>query len=376
MLLIVEAIHSESLKLVLLGAAAQSMAFLTSFLALAIFPPVCFFLLLKWPREERTATLQMKPIYATGLFTLLPVSVYGLWLLIPREGFDDSTSEVGFSNWFGFGQAYWYLLLLLLYIGGGSVLVFMAWLDWRDKKPAQIFAFASYALFFLILSAYRRKAQRYFVIAVPLTVIFLAEGIQWIYSHLFAERQGPRWINTRVLTKWAIITSVLVMPTLFLIGFFAGGAQMGYHPNWRGACDYVKTNSNSEVDSFWSTQGTARIAAHYLGEDYQIGDLTELESNLSSLQGTSQGRIWIIVTKNRFESKISPELQDWIRTEASLVWDTRAEDLMTQLLADMASDTLSLLGVKTLKWWSLDRMRVYSLFSQEAEEQPVCSTVT
>ncbi|MHA2231549.1 MAG: glycosyltransferase family 39 protein [Candidatus Hodarchaeales archaeon] len=363
MFLAIEAIHRQTLILVVIGAFVQALAFFTNFLALPSFFLICAFLWLKWPREQGINRLDKGPISATGIFGLLPTIIYGFWFLLPREGFHEPTKGLGISNWLGFENAYWYLLLLFLYIGGGFFFVFKALLDWRNKGEGQVLVFAYYVLIFLVLSIYRLKAQRYFAIAIPITVILLAEGIQRLYSniHVNSYEFSPKKVQSLVIA--ILIGSTILMPVLFLLGFFVGGTQMGYHPDWRGACNYVKTNSDSETDTFWSTHGTTRIAAHYLGEEYQIGDVTELENNFSSLQGTSPGWIWIIVTKNRFERKISQELQEWIRAEASLAWDTRAEDVSTQMLADAADNIFRPLGINTLRWWSLDRMHVYRIQS-------------
>ncbi|MFX0114273.1 MAG: glycosyltransferase family 39 protein [Candidatus Hodarchaeota archaeon] len=359
MFLVVEAVHRKSLKLVFAGAVIQAIAFFTNFLAFTVFFPVCFFLWLRWPREKRSNNLEKTPIYATGIFSLFPTLLYGFWLLIPREGFHEPTKGLELSNWVGFEDVYWYLLLLLLYIGGGLLLVFKTLFEWYSKREDQVFVFAYYVLVFLVLSAYRLKAQRYFAIAVPITVILLAEGLKWLYESLSIEKPDFRTKKAKFLVIIGLIGSTLLMPTLFILGFLAGDAQAGYHPDWRGACAYVKAKANPEEDTFWSTHGTTGIATHYLGEEYQVGDVVELENMLPSLRNLTQGQIWIIVTKNRFERKIPQELQRWIIAQGSLVWDTRAEDLTTQMLADTANDLVSLFGVNSMKWWSLDRMHVY-----------------
>jgi 4-amino-4-deoxy-L-arabinose transferase-like glycosyltransferase len=361
MFLVIEAVHHKSLKLVFAGAVVQTIAFFTNFLAFVVFFPVCFFLWLSWPREKRSNNLEKVPICATALFSLFPTLFYGFWLLLPREGFHEPTKGLGLSNWLGFEDAYWYLLLLLLYIGGGLLLVFKTLFEWYNKREDQVFVFAYYVLIFLVLSAYRLKAQRYFAIVVPITVILLAEGLQWLYDNLSIEKPDFRAKKAKFLVVMGLIGSTLLMPTLFLLGFFVGDGQAGYHPDWRAACAYVKANANPEDDTFWSTHGTTGIATYYLGEEYQVGDVVELESALPSLQNLTQGQIWIIVTKNRFERKIPQELQRWIITQGSLVWDTRAEDLTSQMLADAADDLLSPLGIDSMKWWSLDRMHVYTI---------------
>jgi len=213
----------------------------------------------------------------------------------------------------------------------------------------------------LILSIYHLKAQRYFVIAVPITMIFLAEGTQWLCSYIQACRQRCRLVSVRSLGAWALIGLTISMPVFFLLGFFAGDGHAGYHPDWQGACAFVRKNSNSEIDSYWSTHGTIRIARYYLGEEYQVGDITELETHLSSSQNESSSRIWIILTKNRFDRKIAHNLQEQIITEGSLVWDKRAEDLTTHVLADFASQILDSLGFESMNWWYLDRMWVYCI---------------
>ena len=361
MLLVIEAIHRESLSLVFSGAVVQTIGLLTNFLAWTIIFPIFLYFWLKFRREEGTCSLRGGNIRATSIFVIVPAFVYGSWLLLPREGFHEPTKGMGWSDWFDFGEPYWYILLLLLYAGVGLVFVLVVMIEWRNKGNEQVFVLSCYILMILVLSIYHLKAQRYFVIAVPITMIFIAEGTQWLCSYILACRQQCRLVSVRSLGAWALIGLTISMPVFFLLGFFAGDGHAGYHPDWQGACAFVRKNSNSEIDSYWSTHGTIRIARYYLGEEYQVGDITELETHLSSSQNESSSRIWIILTKNRFDRKIAHNLQEQIITEGSLVWDKRAEDLTTHVLADFASQILDSLGFESMNWWYLDRMWIYRI---------------
>ncbi|MFW9915250.1 MAG: glycosyltransferase family 39 protein [Candidatus Thorarchaeota archaeon] len=359
LILIIEAIYRESYKLVFIGAAVQTLALLTNFLALTIFLPICLFLWLQWPHGGESWRLGQSRAFASVLFALFPATIYASWLLIPREGFHEPTKGLGLSNWFGFGDFYFYLALFLLYLGLGIVFVLLGLIKWPNRRKERLFIIICYGLMLLVLSLYQLKAQRYLVIAIPITMILLAEGFQQF--RLLVLTWKPKFQSGKAKAGLSIllISSIMMMPALFISGYVIGGGNAGYHPDWRAACAYVKQNANYETDTFWSTHGTTRIAKYYLGADCEVGDAADLETVLSSLD--DQGCLWIIVTKNRFERKLSDSLQEQITTEGSLVWDTRAEDLTTQLLADITSDILSLLGVSTSNWWSLDRMRVYSL---------------
>jgi uncharacterized membrane protein len=359
LLLVIEAVYRESYKLVFIGAVVQTLALLTNFLALTIFFPLCLFLWLQWPHGREIWKFGQPHAFASGLFALFPTSIYAAWLLIPREGFHEPTKGLGLSNWFGFGNLYFYLALLLLYLGLGIVFVVLGLIKWPTQRKDRLLIIICYGLMLLVLSLYQLKAQRYMVIAIPITMILLAEGLQQFRLLVLARQPQFQSGKAKVGLIILLISSTMMMPALFTFGYFVGGGHAGYHPDWRAACAYVKKNANYETDTFWSTHGTTRIARYYLGADYEVGDVADLETVLSSLD--DRGCLWIIVTKNRFERKLSASLQEQITTTSSLVWDTRAEDLTTQLLADITSDTLSLLGINNLNWWSLDRMRVYSL---------------
>ncbi len=361
-LIILEAVHHKSIKLLLLASSIQGMTFFTNFLAFAIFIPTLLYIFLTWSSETTTTSIKKETFIPTGLFFLFSTIFYIVWILIPRKGFHEPTKGLEISNWCGFGEFYWYFFLLMMNIGLGLLFVFLGIIKWTKKDSSYLYFINTFLLILFVLTAYSLKAQRYLVIAIPFVAILLAKGFFWL-NRLFLENKQTNLLGNRNLS-WipvVLIFTLFLMQFLFLFGFIAGNGHAGYHPDWRGACSYVKNNSNSDIDTFWSTEGTIRIASYYLGRELHVNNVSNIESYLMSTENTSVFQMWIIVTKNRFERKITEKLQKWIQTNGILVWDTPSEDLTTQKLAELGNTILDPFGYDSMTLWSLDRMRVFRI---------------